>query len=73
MAHRSGPESVEAFAADHSQPGDIVVVPVREAAMSSVAAHVFESGRSVLAVIHNPESQSSTGVNTMSLPVGRAT
>ena len=50
--------SNEDWAATNTQPGDLVILPVRDLEFRSAAIELFESGRSVFAVTHNPESQS---------------
>jgi Kef-type K+ transport system membrane component KefB len=66
--HLGGPDDIASFAAEHSQPGDIIILPIRTSEIGSRALEVFESGRSVLAVAHNPESQPSLSGSTMTLP-----
>jgi hypothetical protein len=66
--HLGEPDDIASFAAEHSQPGDIVILPTRTTEIGSRALEVFESGRSVLAVTHNPESQPSLSGTTMTLP-----
>jgi Kef-type K+ transport system membrane component KefB len=67
--HRGEPGDIRAFANEHSEPGDIVILPTRDAEMSSLAIELYHTGRSVLAVTHNPESQPSLSASTMTLPV----
>jgi Kef-type K+ transport system membrane component KefB len=73
VEYRPGPTQIVAFAAEHTRPGDIVVLPARAPQIRTKAMKVFESGRSVLVVAHNPESQTSLGGTTITLPVNRTT
>jgi Kef-type K+ transport system membrane component KefB len=67
---RGGSEKIAHFAIENSEPGDMVIIPMRDIAIRSDALAVFEAGRSVLAVTHNPESQSALNASTLTLPVG---
>jgi hypothetical protein len=68
--HRGEPDDIRTFATEHSEPGDIVILPTRDAEMSSLAIELYDSGRSVLAVTRNPVSQPSLSSSTIALPVG---
>ena len=65
-----GGGTISEWVATHTRPGDIVVLPFVGTALRSVAHQIYDSGRSVLAVSHNPESQSALNGSTMSLPIG---
>ena len=52
-----------------TEPGDLVIVPLRDPELRSKVIDIFDSGRSVLAVTHNPESALDLAGRTMSLSV----
>jgi hypothetical protein len=54
----------------NTDPGDLIILPFVGVAVRSVAEQIYNSGRSVLAVAHNPGSRSALGGSTMSLPIG---
>ena len=64
-----GSDDIAAFAAEHTRPGDMIILAIRDV-IRSQAIEVIDSGRSVLAVTHNPESQPSLAGSTLTLPVG---
>lgn len=66
----AGADDALAFAMEHTEPGDLVILLLGDAEIRNRMVKLVDSGRSVLAVIHNPESQSSLGGSTMTLPVG---
>lgn len=70
--HRGGAEDLEAWAADVTRPGDLVVVPIHDTSVGPAAIGVHRSGRSVLAVSQNPETSAASVVSPMNLPVGRS-
>ena len=70
ITHCEGNDDIAAFVAEHTSPGDVVIIPVRDGEIRSQLIEVFDTGRSVLAVTHNPESQPSLAGSTMTLPVG---
>lgn len=65
-----GPEEAERWVAVCTAPGDLIILPFHELAIRASAIRIFDSGRSVLAVTHNPESQSGLGSSTLTLPIG---
>jgi hypothetical protein len=65
-----GPEEAEKWVAERTEPGDLIILPFHELAIRASAIRIFDSGRSVLAVTHNPESQSGLGSSTLTLPIG---
>lgn len=69
--HRAGEDDLEAWVAAVSRPGDLVVIPIHDMAISAAAIRVHGTGRSVVAVSQNPESSSAAVVSPMNLPVGR--
>jgi hypothetical protein len=70
IEHRPGSDDLTDWAAANTKPGDLVILPIRDLEFRSAAIELFESGRSVLAVTHNPESQSPLSGSSMTLPVG---
>jgi Kef-type K+ transport system membrane component KefB len=68
--HSAGPDDITDWVAENTQPGDLVILPIRDIKLGPSAIKIYESGRSVLAVTHNPESQSALNGSTMTLPVG---
>lgn len=70
--HRDGDEDLEAWAAAVTQPGDLIVVPLHDTSIGAAANRVHRSGRSVLAVIHNPEASPAPALSPMNLPIGRS-
>jgi hypothetical protein len=70
--HRDGPDNIADWVAQNTQPNDFIVLPFRGAALRSAAIEIFDTGRSGLAVTHNPESRSALGGSTMTLPIGRS-
>jgi Kef-type K+ transport system membrane component KefB len=70
VEHRDGPDDAASFAAEQTEPGDVIVLPTRDPEIRSAAIQVYESGRNVLVAAHNPESQSALNGSTMTLPVG---
>jgi Kef-type K+ transport system membrane component KefB len=70
--HRDGDKDFESWAAAATLPGDLLVVPLHETSIGPAANRVYDSGRSVLAVIHNPETSSASAVSPMTLPVGKS-
>ena len=70
IEHREGPDDITDWVAENTQPGDLVILPLRDMELRPSAIKIFDSGRSVLAVTHNPESQSALNGSTMTLPVG---
>ena len=70
IEHRSGPDDIADWAATNTEPGDLVILPSPDLEFRSAAIELFESGRSVLAVTHNPESQSALNGSSMTLPIG---
>ena len=70
--HTAGPRDLEAWVAEATRPGDLVVVPIHETSIGPAAIRVHESGRSVLAVSQNPEISAASVVSPMNLPVGRS-
>ncbi len=72
VEHRDGPDDIAAWALECTNPGDLIVLPFNDTAFRAGAVSIFESGRSILAVNGNPESQSRLGT-TLTLPIGAAT
>ena len=70
--HRDGDKDLEAWVAAVTCPGDLLVVPIHETSIGTAANRVYRSGRSVLGVIHNPETSSAAAVSPMTLPVGKS-
>jgi hypothetical protein len=70
IEHREGPDDIADWVAENTQPGDLVILPLRDIKLRPSTIKIYESGRSVLAVTHNPESQSILNGSTMTLPVG---
>jgi len=70
VEHRAGLADIADWVAENTEPGDLVIIPFRDIKLRPLAIKTFESGRSVLAVTHNPESQSALNGSTMTLPVG---
>ncbi len=70
IEHHEGPDDIADWVAENTQPGDLVILPLSDIKLRPSAIKIFESGRSVLAVTHNPESQSALNGSTMTLPVG---
>lgn len=74
--HRPGrhdhPEDLETWVTAISRPGDLVVLPIHDVGIAPAAIRVHESGRSIVAVSQNPESESGSIVSPMNLPVGRS-
>jgi nucleotide-binding universal stress UspA family protein len=70
--HIAGPGDLEAWVAEVSRPGDLVVVPIHDTSVGPSAIRVHRSGRSVLAVSQNPETSAAAVVSPMNLPVGRS-
>jgi Kef-type K+ transport system membrane component KefB len=70
--HADGDEALDRWAAAATRPGDLVVVPLHDTTIGPTAIEVYDSQRSVLAVIHNPEASSASAVSPMTLPVGRS-
>jgi Kef-type K+ transport system membrane component KefB len=66
----AGTDDLAAWAEVHTEPGDIIVFPFRRTAIRRPAVSLHKAGRSILAVTHNPESQSPLGGPTMTLPIG---
>lgn len=69
VEQRPGASIIE-WVASNTRPGDLVVLPFVGTALRPVAHEIYDSGRSVLAISQNPESQSALSGSTMSLPVG---
>jgi hypothetical protein len=65
-----GTDDAEHWVAERTEPGDLIILPFHELAIRSSAIKIFDSGRSVLAVTHNPESQSGLGGSSLTLPIG---
>ncbi len=70
--HTAGPRDLEAWVAEATRPGDLIVVPIHETSIGQAAIRVHDSGRSVLAVSQNPEISAASVVSPMNLPVGRS-
>lgn len=70
--HTPGPGDLEAWVAEATRPGDLIVVPIHETSIGPPAIRVHQSGRSVLAVSQNPEISAASVVSPMNLPVGRS-
>jgi hypothetical protein len=70
--HGAGNDDLEAWAAEVTRPGDLVIVPLHDTSIGGAANRVHQSGRSVLAVSQNPESSSAAAVSPMTLPIGRS-
>lgn len=70
--HTAGPGDLEAWVAEATRPGDLIVVPIHETSIGPAAIRVHRSGRSVLAVSQNPEISAASVVSPMNLPVGRS-
>lgn len=74
--HRPGGDDhagdLETWVASVSGPGDLVVLPIHDVSIAPSAIRVHESGRSIVAVSQNPESESGSIVSPMNLPVGRS-
>ncbi|MDX2378732.1 MAG: cation:proton antiporter [Acidimicrobiia bacterium] len=70
VEHAPGPDDPEAWAEDQTRQGDLVIVPFHALEMRPPSIRIFDSGRSVLAVTHNPESQLGLSASTLTLPVG---
>jgi hypothetical protein len=69
--HREGPDDISDWVAENTQPGDLVILPLRDIKLRPSAIKIYESGRSVLAVTHNPESQSALSGSTIDTPCRR--
>jgi hypothetical protein len=54
----------------NTDPGDLVILPFVGVALRPVAEQIYNSGRSLLAIAHNPGSSSALAGSTMSLPTG---
>jgi Kef-type K+ transport system membrane component KefB len=70
IEHRAGSDDISDWVAENTQPGDLIILPIRDVKLGPSAIKIYESGRSVLAVTHNPESQSALNGSTMTLPIG---
>jgi len=70
--HIVGPVDLEAWVAEATRPGDLLVVPIHEMSIGPAAMRVHRSGRSVLAVGQNPETSAASVVSPMNLPVRRS-
>jgi Kef-type K+ transport system membrane component KefB len=70
--HTVGPVDLEAWVAEATRPGDLIVVPIHATSIGPPAIRVHLSGRSVLAVSQNPETAAASAVSPMNLPVGRS-
>lgn len=70
VRHGEGPEDLVEWSNRHTEPGDLVILPFHGLELRSAALDVAASGRSVIAVTHNPESSSTLGGSTLTLPVG---
>jgi Kef-type K+ transport system membrane component KefB len=68
--HREGVEDLDQWAATATRPGDVLVVPIRDASIGPAANRLYSSGRSVLAVSQNPETSAASAVSPMNLPLG---
>lgn len=68
-AHAGLPAEFGEWLDSVTRPGDLVIVPI-DRITSSTFAGLFDSGRSVLAVSHNPATQTRLGGTTLSFPVG---
>lgn len=66
--HPANGEEITAWVMANTRPGDVVVLPFVGTAVRPVARKIYDSGRGVLAVSHNPESRSVLAGSTMSLP-----
>ncbi len=69
VEHRDGPAGIVAWVAEATEPGDLVILPMRDAELRAAAIGVFESGRSIMGVAHNPSSLSGLTGTPMTLPV----
>ncbi len=65
-----GHDDIAGWAARHTEPGDVVILPLRGFALRAAAVSIHESGRSVLAVAQNPMSRSALTGSAMTLPLG---
>ena len=67
--HREGTDILSWINAN-TDPGDLVILPFVGVALRPVAEQIYNSGRSLLAIAHNPGSSSALAGSTMSLPTG---
>lgn len=58
LEHRDGPDNIAAWATQHTQPGDLIILPLHDPTLRTNAIAIYNSGRSVLAINANPEPQS---------------
>jgi Kef-type K+ transport system membrane component KefB len=70
--HRAGAPDLEAWVAEVTQPGDLVVVPIHDTSIGSTANRVYRTQRSVLAVIQNANTSLASVATPMTLTVGRS-
>ena len=54
---------------DVTRPGDLVVAPI-DARINASLMSLFETGRSVVAVVHHPTSESALTGSTLTFPIG---
>jgi nucleotide-binding universal stress UspA family protein len=69
--HRGGEADLEPWATAVTQPGDLLVVPMKGPSIGTPAIRLYGSGRSLLGVNHNPEATASSSASPMNLPLGR--
>jgi hypothetical protein len=70
VAHVPGSDDPHTWAVEQTEPGDLLIVPFHDIAVRPSVIQIYDSGRSVLAVTHNPESQLGLSASTLTLPVG---
>ena len=69
LVHREGLDLVSWVEAN-TDPGDLVILPFVGVSLRSDAEQIYNSGRSLLAVVQNPGSRLALGGSTMSLAIG---
>jgi hypothetical protein len=69
VEHREGADDLAGWAAANTGPGDLVLFSLGDLSLAPAAIALHESGRSVIGVTSNPESDAETRTNPMSVPV----